>query len=236
MGKTLSLDDFRQHLEDARERLAQEKTIILHLHPFTNPLPGTFSREEYAFSYLRAERLGVKTIQRSLASIAWLPLQLDPQEEIDAKGRAVITRWTRDTRPTSTPDGSMFGNDFIHVLTRGGLLCGWDSAEFTATMTRIARLYHDLSCLVGLVFYGTWLAQNRIQTFRLSNTDDLERMAVEVFALIRAQAGPALGGTAPKAKAGAGKKKGSEPLQGFPVKQHLHVISNDDGDPELPFI
>ena len=87
--RTMSLDEFREHLSNAKDRLSLEKQSILDLHP----LPEGFSREEYAFAYVRAERLGLRAINRRLAEIAWLPMQLDPEAEIVAESRSSMKRW-----------------------------------------------------------------------------------------------------------------------------------------------
>ena len=73
MSKSINLDQLRQHLSHAKDQLSREKIEILGLHP----LKDGFNREEYAFAYVRAERLGMRAINRRLAEIDWLPMQLD---------------------------------------------------------------------------------------------------------------------------------------------------------------
>jgi hypothetical protein len=68
MNGIVSIDSLKTHLDNAKELLSLEKAAILEL----SPLPDNFKREEYAFAYVRAERLGMKAINRRLAEIAWL--------------------------------------------------------------------------------------------------------------------------------------------------------------------
>ncbi len=86
-SRSINLDELRTHLNDAKERISLEKQEILKLHP----LDDSFSREEYAFAYIRAERFGMRAINRKLAEIAWLPMQLDPKAEIMAEGHASMS-------------------------------------------------------------------------------------------------------------------------------------------------
>jgi hypothetical protein len=180
MTKSIELDELRKHLNHAKDRLSHEKLAILAI----NPLPQKFNREEYAFAYVRAERLGMGVINRRLAEIAWLPMQLDPKSEMLTDNRASMKRWLASAL-VDAPDSDTFGNDFIHALARTGFQCGWDSANFIRLSTRIANLFRDLSCLIGLIYYSTWLAENNVANVRLSNPDDLIRTAEEIAMLIQ---------------------------------------------------
>ena len=180
MGRNIHLDDLHKYLEDAKHQLSDERATLLTLCP----LPEDFNREEYAFAYVRAERLGMQAINRRLADVAWLPMQLDPKAEIMSDKRTGMKHWL--TSPLITkPDSEDFGNDFIHALTRCGLQYGWTHPSFYKGAVRIANLFRDLSCLIGLVYYGSWLSEQEIDTVKLSDPTDLCRSAEEITALIQ---------------------------------------------------
>jgi hypothetical protein len=180
MSRSINLDQLREHLSHAKENLSREKTEILKLHP----LKDEFNREEYAFAYVRAERLGMRAINRRLSEIDWLPMQLDTRAEIAGESRSSMKRWLTAAL-AGKPDSDEFGNDFMHALTRCGLALGWDNPEFIKLAARIANLFRDLSCLIGIVYYCTWLAENRVEDIHLSNPDDLGKTAEEIAALMQ---------------------------------------------------
>ncbi len=179
-SRSINLDDLRKHLSGAKDRISLEKLEILKL----NPLADDFNREEYAFAYMRAERLGMRAINRKLSEIAWLPMQLDPKAEIMADNHTSMKRWLTSA-VLSKPDAEMFGNDFIHALARCGLKFGWDNPELIRLAARVANLFRDLSCLIGLIYYCTWLTENSVEDVELSNPDDLTRTAEEIAGLIQ---------------------------------------------------
>ena len=180
MNKGVNLDQLREHLSLAKDRLSREKLEILGLHS----LKDGFNREEYAFAYVRAERLGMRAINRRLSEIDWLPMQLDTRSEVEAASRSSMKRWLTSAL-ASKPDSDEFGNDFMHALTRSGLALGWDSPEFIKLTARIANLFRDLSCLIGIVYYCTWLAENRVEDIQLSNPEDLGKTAEEITAFMQ---------------------------------------------------
>ena len=157
MGRLLTLDDLQATFDLAREKLSRERGEILA----AAPLPTGFSRDAYGFSYMRAERIGMDIISERLNEISWLPMQLDPQAEILLENKKAMKAWLHSSS-SGQPDNSAFGNDFIHALTRVALLKGWESPEFHALSLRIGGLFHDLSCLIGLIYYGVWMAENGI--------------------------------------------------------------------------
>jgi hypothetical protein len=179
-SRTINLDVLQAHLNDAKERISLEKQEILKL----DPLADDFNREEYAFAYKRAERYGMKAINRKLAEIAWLPMQLDPKAEIMAESHTSMKRWLTSS-VVGKPDAEKFGNDFIHALARCGLKHGWDDPQPIKLASRISNLFRDLSCLIGLIYYCTWLKENSVEEIELSNPDDLTRTAEEIAALIQ---------------------------------------------------
>jgi hypothetical protein len=233
-GKAINLDQLREHLSRAKDRLSREKLEILGLYA----LKDGFNREEYAFAYVRAERLGMRAINRRLTEIDWLPMQLDTRSELESASRSSMKRWLTSAL-AGKPDSDEFGNDFMHALTRCGLAVGWDDVEFLKLMARIADLFRDLSCLIGIVYYCTWLAENRVEDIRLSNPEDLSRTAEEITALMQS---PEIYRylRAPEQDDGEGKtrekSRGSAGNGGGPKKRPtLHVIENTDFlDPFTP--
>jgi len=229
MGRSINLDELREHLSYAKDKLSREKIEILGL----NPLKDDFSREEYAFAYVRAERIGMRAINRRLSEIDWLPMQLDAKSEIVPENRSSMKRWLKAAF-SSKPDADEFGNDFMHALTRCGLAFGWEHPEFIKLASRIANLFRDLSCLIGIVYYCNWLAENRVDDIKLSNPEDLGKTAEEIAALMqspeifRYMRAPEQNDerTAPTKKT-ASKKTNKRPI--------LRVIQNDNFcDPFTP--
>jgi hypothetical protein len=180
MDGCVRIDDLRKHLEDAKDRLSQEKADILQLHP----LADGFSREEYAFNYIRAERFGLRAINRRLTEIAWLPMQLDPRTEVLSESRESMKRWLTSALAVK-PDSQNFGNDFIHALARCSLERGNNNPMFFKLSNRISNLFRDLSCLIGLIYYCTWLSENNIEAVGLTDPSDLSRCAEEIADLIQ---------------------------------------------------
>jgi hypothetical protein len=180
MGCLLTLDELQKHFDLAREKLSLERREILA----AAPLPEEFSRDAYSFSYMHAERIGLNVIADSLEEISWLPMQLDPQSEILLENKRAMKNWLGSS-PRGQPDSANFGNDFIHALTRVALTNGWQSAEFRVTALRIGQLFHDLSCLIGLIYYGVWMAENGITGVRVSDPYNLGRTAKEISDITR---------------------------------------------------
>ena len=180
MAKILTLGDLQKHFEQAREKLSRDRGEILA----SAPLPDNFNRDEYGFCYMRAERLGMEVITHALSEISWLPMQLDPKSEIMSEGRTAMKRWLGSSL-NGQPNSDIFGNDFIHALTRTAMIQGWDSGDLRALALRIGELYHDLSCLLGLIYYGVWMSENGIDGLPVSDPLDLERTAQEIALLTR---------------------------------------------------
>jgi hypothetical protein len=180
MIRRVPIDELRRHLESAKDRLAEEKGNILDLHL----LPDTFNKSKYAFLYVRAERTGLRAINKRLAEIAWLPMQLDPRTEMLTEGRDSMKRWLMSAL-AGTPTSEKFGNDFIHAVTRCGLLYGEKDGETIGLIVRIADLFRDLSCLIGLLYYCSWLTENEIGAVPLTEPEALNRSAEEIAAFIQ---------------------------------------------------
>lgn len=218
MGRLLTLDDLQKQFDLTREALANTRQDILS----SAPLPENYSRDAYSFSYLRAERIGLNIISDRLEQISFLPMRLDPKVEILGESKDALKRWIR-TSPQEQPDSTNFGNDFIHAMTRVAMMYGWQSPEFNATSYRIAELFHDLSCLIGLIYYGVWMAENGIGGVLVSDPHDIERLAREISDLT----------LSPEVARLLEERKRSNRANGSPT---LHVINNpsDPGDGSPP--
>ena len=174
VGQILTLDDLQMRFEVAREKLSHDRAEILA----AAPLSPDFSRDAYGFSYIRAERLGLDAVMEQLDEVSWLPMRLDPETEFLLDSKASIKKWLRSSTP-GQPDSDVFGNDFVHALTRVALTSGWKSPEFRLMARRIGGLFRDLSCLIGLIYYGVWMAENGIMGVPVSDPSDLGRTAKE---------------------------------------------------------
>ena len=180
MGHLLTLDDLQSFFDAARERLARERADILSVAPFS----GNFSRDTYGFFYMRAERLGLDVVLARLDEVSWLPMHLDPQTEFLLGDRRAMKKWLSSSS-LEQPDSALFGNDFVHALTRIAMTKGWDGPEFKSTAFRIGGLFHDLSCLIGLIYYGVWMAENGIMGVPVTDPDNLGLMAKEMSDITR---------------------------------------------------
>lgn len=178
MARLLTLDDLQKHIERARGNLALERESLLAL----SPLPDDFCRDAYGFSYMRAERVGMDAISERLEEVSWLPMQLDPHAEILPESKQTIKKWLSSSWQKQ-PSSENFGNDFIHALTRVALSSGWENPEFQAAVTRVGELFHDLSCLIGLIYYGIWMTENGFGGVAITDPYDLARTTKELAAL-----------------------------------------------------
>jgi hypothetical protein len=179
-SRSISLDSLGEYLSIAKERLSHEKEEILG----QDPAPKDLSREEYVFAYLRAERTGMNAINARLAEIAWLPMQLDPKSELVAENRSSMKRWVNAVGG-GYPGSTEFGNDFIHALARSALGHGWEDGATKKLTKRIGTLFRDLSCLIGLIYFATWLAEHDVEGIALSDPEDLHRSVIEIAAIVQ---------------------------------------------------
>ncbi|HEX5316771.1 MAG TPA: hypothetical protein VFX22_08975, partial [Candidatus Kapabacteria bacterium] len=183
--------------------------------------------------YVRAERLGMRAINRRLSEIDWLPMQLDTRNEITGESRSSMKRWLTAAL-AGKPDSDEFGNDFMHALARCGLELGWDHPEFIKLAGRIANLFRDLSCLIGIVYYCTWLAENRVEDILLSNPEDLGKTAEEIATLMQS---PEIFRymRAPEQNDERGGKSKSKPKVEAKKRPSLRIIRNEEfTDPFSP--
>jgi hypothetical protein len=180
VGRLLTLEDLQAHFEIAREKLSHDRAEILA----AAPLPKDFCRDTYGFSYIRAERLGLTAVLEQLDEVSWLPMHLDPETEFLLENKTAIKKWLRSS-VSGQPDSAIFGNDFVHALTRVALKNGWESPALYSMAARIGGLFHDLSCLIGLIYYGVWMAENSILSVPVSDPHNLERTAKEISDIMR---------------------------------------------------
>ncbi|MBI1273010.1 MAG: hypothetical protein GC131_02860 [Alphaproteobacteria bacterium] len=188
MATELHIDEVRGLLMAAKERIAGEREAILAAHS----LSADCSRDEYAFAYMQAERMGMRAIRHQLDELAWLPTRLDPDGEVGGAGdgntavreqmRAWITRGrnNEDGQHGIAPDAMIFGNDFIHALTRCGLATGPAKTRMRAMATRIGTLFHDLSLLVSSLHCCNTLREFNIDYIELSDPQDQVSIAQEL--------------------------------------------------------
>jgi hypothetical protein len=182
MTKLVKVATYAELLHQAQEQLSREKSQIFELYPTRD-----LNKEAYAFSYLRAERVGMTAINRRLAELRWLPVHLDTSEEMLAFNRDGLKRWLKAALRTQ-PSSDHFGNDFIHAMTRCALQRGWASKDFNQLVRRTGQLFSELSCLVGIVYYCHWLLEHGIEVVTLTDPDDLPMTAKEFAGLVKTTA------------------------------------------------
>ncbi|MDR3425215.1 MAG: hypothetical protein P4M13_09145 [Alphaproteobacteria bacterium] len=180
MARFFTLDDLQKQFEHARDRLTRDQQDIVAAFS----LPEDFNRDQYGFLYMRAERVGLDVIGHRIKQVSWLPVQLDPQPEIRLNGKTALANWLR-SEITEQPRAAMFGNDFIHALTRAALMHGWNSPEFRDIALRVGEIFHDLSCLIALVYYGVWMAENGVGAVSITESENLELIARELEIITR---------------------------------------------------
>ena len=226
MMRAIRISELRKHLDHAKIRLASERRTLLQLHPI-----GGFNPEEYAFAYIRAERLGMRAINRRLAELDWLPMHLDTRSEILGNNRDAMKRWVKSGSGPQ-PDSDIFGNDFIHTLTRGSLESSWESPAMVRLTLRVANLFRDLSCLIGLLYYCSWFEENKVDAINITDPENLNLTAEEITTLLQSSQIHEIlvayeQDDKPPKRAGRGKAKKKEPVAHRYSRPNLRVIHND---------
>lgn len=220
-SRSISLEELGEHLSIAKEALSHEKKEIMK----RDLLKPGYNREEYAFAYLRAERMGMQAINVRLSEIAWLPMQLDPQSELVAENRNPMKKWLTSLG-SKAPTAEEFGNDFIHALARSAINHGWDNPATKKMLIRVANLFRDLSCLIGMIYFTTWLAERDVEGIALSDPEDLYSSVIEIAAIVQSpELHKALQKRADEVRKAKAKKtldKGSKKSPPF-----LRLISNE---------
>lgn len=179
----MTIDEFKAHLDRVQERLVTEKQSITDCAQ----IPENMPREAYAFAYLRAERMALRSVTRRMEALSWLPLHINPRLDLQDSRRESMKRWIKAEVP-GPPDGCTFGNDMIHALTRCGVAHGWDSAETAHTSMRIASVFQDMACLVALIQYCIWLNDKGLAGIALTDPDNLSLSLCDIVSFIHTPA------------------------------------------------
>lgn len=222
MRRTVHINELHDHINLAQQKLVREKADILDLIPPSR----VKNREEYAFTYIRAERLGVTCIIPKLAEIEWLPLRVDPVPEMLGKKRHPLNRWIM-SYAVNEPDAVDFGNDFMHVLTRAAVHHGWNSPLFIEAASRIARLFQDLTCLLNAAYFLAILADNDIEKVSIDVSESNLKLVTEMARIIDL---PEIYVVSRKAK----KTETEKPARARAHKKHPHlrVVKRDHDRPD----
>jgi hypothetical protein len=178
MEKYISLPMIYEQLGLAKASLALDRQQILHSWPLTNPM----DLNVYGFAYLRAERVCIAAIQHSLSEIPWLPLDINAESQLSPDTRQQLARWIKAGQ-WSQPDEAMFGNSFVHALTRCALLCGADDAACVKLANHIGLLFRDLTFLVSSLHACEICAEFGLQGAELHNHENLSQTAFDLSLL-----------------------------------------------------
>lgn len=181
MSAFYHMDDLRQHLAAAKERLALERRNILQLCPMRR----YDNREAYGFAYLQAERACLSAIKKRMDEIAWLPARLDTSSEINSATRGRMTRWIKHGEAIA-PGEEIFGNAFVHALTRCAMLTGTESSATKLQADRIANLFRDLTCLVAAIHCSNICNELHLEQIELQAPSDLTRLALDLTLTVEA--------------------------------------------------
>lgn len=179
----ITIDEFKAHLDRVNERLERERQSIAEYAPAPTDMP----RESYAFAYLRAERIALRSINRRLDALSWMPIQLNPQIDLQDSRRESMKRWIK-TELSAPADADSFGNELVHALARCGIAHEWDGAECAHMAMRIATLFQDMACLVALIQYSIWLNDRGIAGLSLSDVDNLSLCLCDIVSFIHTSA------------------------------------------------
>ncbi len=173
--KDYAIDALRIRLTANKEKLAVERLGILQLCPARKYQ----NRANYGFAYIRAERLCIAAIKRRMGEIEWLPAKLDTSTEINATTRAQMTQWIRRGEDIA-PGEEVFGNAFVHALTRCALT---DSNHGEATENladRIAVLFRDLTCLVAALHCCHLCTELGVARVKITDPKDISQIALDL--------------------------------------------------------
>lgn len=179
----MTIDSFKTHLDRVQEKLAAERLSISNFAPQPDKMP----KESYAFAYLRAERLALRSINRRIECLSWLPIHISPRFDIQDSRRESMKRWIK-TELSGIPDSASFGNDLVHALARCGIAHAWDGAETAQTAIRIATVFEDMACLVALIQYCLWLNDKGIAGIALTDPENLSLSLCDIVSFIHTPA------------------------------------------------
>lgn len=175
LAKSYYLDELRLRLMAAKERLALERLNIFQLCPNRKPI----DRSAYGFVYIQAERACLGAIKDIMDALEWLPVRLDASAEISADTRERMTRWIRHGE-NIVPGEEVFGNAFVHAVTRCAMLDGMESAAAHGLVLRIAALFRDLTCLMAAVHCANLCNELQLEQVELSAPHDLACIAMDM--------------------------------------------------------
>lgn len=167
----------------AKERLARERLNIFEQFPLVQSDFDKPAREAYGFAYIRAERLGVRAIHRRMAEVSWLPAQIDTSTDITPDTRDRLAHWVKHG-DQSPPGTNIFGNEFIHALSRCLMVSSADSGVFHRLADRIAILFRDLAYLVSSIHCCNVFRELEIEYLHLSAPNDLGKIALDLTATL----------------------------------------------------
>lgn len=175
LAKSYYLDELRLRLMAAKERLALERLNIFQLCPHKKAI----DRSTYGFVYIQAERSCLLAIKNTMDELEWLPVRLDTSAEINADTRERMTRWIRHGENIA-PGEEVFGNAFVHAVTRCAMLDGVEGAAARSLVDRIASLFRDLTCLMAAVHCANLCSELQVEQVELSAPHDLARIALDM--------------------------------------------------------
>lgn len=175
MGTSYHLDALRARLMSAKERLALERLNILQLTPNRK----YDNRAAYGFVYLQAERICVNSIKQRMQEVAWLPTKINTSTEINSETRHRMTRWIK-LGDNISPGEEIFGNAFVHAITRSAMQSGITSNNTSKLTDRIAGLFRDLTCLVAAIHCTNICNDLNIDEIELTAPHDLTRIALDL--------------------------------------------------------
>ncbi len=185
MEQEYHLAELRVRLTAAKERLSRERLSIFEQFPLTQRDFDKADREAYGFAYIRAERLGVKAIHRRMEEVNWLPAQIDTSTDITADIRDRLAHWVKHGA-AKAPDAKIFGNEFIHSLARCLMVADPGSIAFHNIADRVALLFRDLAYLVSSIHCCNVFKELEIEYVRLSEPQDLGKIALDLTATLEA--------------------------------------------------
>ncbi len=186
MNKEYHIAELRVRLMAAKEKLARERLSIFEQFPLAAIGFDKSAREAYGFAYIRAERLGVRTIHRRMAEVSWLPAQIDTSTEISADVRDKLAHWVKHGEESKQPHTALFGNEFIHALARCLMASGADDPAFHRLADRIALLFRDLAYLVSSIHCCNVFKELEVEYLQLSAPNDLGKIALDLTATLEA--------------------------------------------------
>jgi hypothetical protein len=83
------------------------------------------------------------------------------------------------------PNSNDFGNDFVHALARCAMNFGVEGEAYNKLSMRVANLFRDLSCMIGLIYYCTWLSEHGIEEVAVSDPGNLNQTVEQIAHMIQ---------------------------------------------------